>query len=111
VEHPICTALLRGWVTDDRGRRLHWPVDRYREEGIRKSRWFVDGVIKYHRMLETYVNTLIDSGFALGGCWNRSGARIPVRKARSGGGEPQAAISADSGEKMKSWECVSVRLD
>ncbi len=66
VEHPICTALLRGWVTDDRGRRLHWPVDRYREEGIRKSRWFVDGVIKYHRMLETYVNTLIDSGFALG---------------------------------------------
>lgn len=66
VEHPICTALLRGWARDDRGNRLHWPVDRYREEGVRTSRWFVDGVVKYHRTVETYVNTLIDAGFAVG---------------------------------------------
>jgi len=66
VEHPICTALLRGWTVDDRGNRLFWPVDRYREEGVRESRWFVDGVVKYHRTVETYVNTLIDSGFRIG---------------------------------------------
>jgi SAM-dependent methyltransferase len=65
VEHPICTSLLQGWERDASGRRRHWPVDRYREEGLRVSRWFVDGVIKYHRTVETYVNTLIDAGFSI----------------------------------------------
>ena len=37
----------------------------YREEGRRESTWFVDGVVKYHRTVETYVNTVIDSGLVL----------------------------------------------
>lgn len=65
IEHPLCTAALRGWVTDAAGVRLHWPLDRYRDEGPRRSRWFVDNVLKYHRTLETYMNTLIDQGFAI----------------------------------------------
>lgn len=65
VEHPICTSLLQGWELAPDGRRRHWPVDHYREEGLRVSRWFVDGVIKYHRTVETYVNTLIDAGFSI----------------------------------------------
>jgi len=65
VEHPLCTAYPAGWVRDEEGRRRYWPVDHYGEEGKRDTRWFVDGVIKYHRTVETYVNTLIRSGFLL----------------------------------------------
>jgi SAM-dependent methyltransferase len=65
VEHPLCTAYPAGWVRDNEGHRRYWPVDHYREEGKRDTRWFVDGVIKYHRTVETYVNTLIRSGFLL----------------------------------------------
>ncbi|HUY37467.1 MAG TPA: class I SAM-dependent methyltransferase [Candidatus Binataceae bacterium] len=68
VEHPIITANpanLEGWCLDAAGARRHWAVDNYRDEGVRHTRWFVDDVIKYHRTMETYLNTLIDSGFAI----------------------------------------------
>lgn len=65
VEHPICTAYPAGWVRDADGHKRYWPVDQYREEGRRDTRWFVDGVVKYHRTVETYVNTLIRAGFVL----------------------------------------------
>jgi ubiquinone/menaquinone biosynthesis C-methylase UbiE len=63
VEHPICTSMLKGWYTSDK--ENHWPVDDYKKETMRISHWFVDGVIKYHRTIETYVNELIDSGFSI----------------------------------------------
>jgi SAM-dependent methyltransferase len=66
VEHPIFTAHgTADWHTDAAGGRLHWPVDRYRDEGERRTRWFVDGVVKYHRTVETYVNGLLDAGLVL----------------------------------------------
>jgi SAM-dependent methyltransferase len=66
VEHPICTALpQQQWVRDPAGRPLYWPVDDYHREGKRETRWFVDGVIKYHRTVETYVMGLLSVGFAL----------------------------------------------
>ena len=66
VEHPICTAVARQrWVRDDDGKALHWPVDGYRDEGPRQTKWFVDGVVKYHRTVETYVTGLLDAGFTL----------------------------------------------
>lgn len=65
VEHPVVTASPSGWVSDAAGRRLHWPVDNYGDEGNRSVRWFVDGVIKYHRTVATYLNTLIETGYAI----------------------------------------------
>jgi SAM-dependent methyltransferase len=68
VEHPILTANpanLEGWCRDAAGAKRHWALDNYRDEGVRSTRWFVDGVIKYHRTIETYLNTLIDSGLAI----------------------------------------------
>ena len=65
VEHPICTSLLKGWCSADDGTKRHWPVDDYKEETLRVSRWFVDGVIKYHRTIETYINEVIDAGFSI----------------------------------------------
>jgi SAM-dependent methyltransferase len=66
VEHPMCTALpQQAWVRDADGRPLHWPVDDYRAEGPRRTRWFIDDVVKYHRTVETYVNGLLAAGFSL----------------------------------------------
>jgi SAM-dependent methyltransferase len=66
VEHPIFTAQGGGgWITGPNGEKLHWPVDRYRDEGKRETSWIVDGVEKYHRTTETYVNGLIDAGLRL----------------------------------------------
>ena len=65
VEHPICTSLLKGWCSSNDEPKRHWPVDDYKKETMRVSRWFVDGVIKYHRTLETYINELIDAGFSI----------------------------------------------
>ena len=65
VEHPICTSLLNGWCGSDKGTKSHWPVDNYKEESMRISNWFVDGVIKYHRTIETYINEFIDAGFVV----------------------------------------------
>src|SRR5271165_2649770 len=66
VEHPVFTAHgSSDWHRSADGVALHWPVDRYRDEGERRTRWFVDGVVKYHRTVETYVNALLDSGLNL----------------------------------------------
>lgn len=65
VEHPICTADPSGWVQGSGGQALHWPVDRYSDESARITRWLVDGVVKHHRTVATYVNTLLQAGFRL----------------------------------------------
>ncbi len=66
VEHPVCTALgTFEWVPSADHPDARWTLGRYRDEGLRHTKWFVDDVIKYHRTVETYVNTLLDAGFAL----------------------------------------------
>jgi SAM-dependent methyltransferase len=66
VEHPMCTAMgVYEWHRDATGAELHWPVDRYGEEGRRDTRWFVDGVVKHHRTVASYVNGLVDAGLNL----------------------------------------------
>ncbi len=65
VEHPICTSMLKGWCNSDGTPKKHWPVDDYKKETKRVSSWFIDGVIKYHRTIETYINELVDSGFSI----------------------------------------------
>jgi ubiquinone/menaquinone biosynthesis C-methylase UbiE len=66
VEHPICTSMAQQkWILDDSGAPLFWPVDQYRNEGARNTRWFDENVIKYHRTMETYVNELLQAGFRL----------------------------------------------
>ena len=66
VEHPIYTANGTGaWNVAPDGSLKDWPVDRYRNEGERRRHWFVDDVLRYHRTVETYVNTLLDAGLTL----------------------------------------------
>lgn len=66
VEHPIFTASgTTDWHRDPDGNPLHWPVDRYRDEGERRTSWIVNGVLKFHRTVETYVNGLLQAGLTL----------------------------------------------
>jgi ubiquinone/menaquinone biosynthesis C-methylase UbiE len=66
VEHPIFTALVaQDWCYGPKGDRLHWPIDDYQEEGPRHTQWMADNVVKYHRTIANYINTLINSDFRI----------------------------------------------
>ncbi|MFE5323779.1 class I SAM-dependent methyltransferase [Paenibacillus sp. NPDC056579] len=66
VEHPIFTSReQQDWAIDDQGNRLYWPVDGYQDEGLRKTSFLTDNVVKYHRTISTYMNDLIGAGFAI----------------------------------------------
>jgi len=68
VEHPIFTAQgLQDWYYDQHGRRMHWPVDQYANQGIRKANFLGEEVVKYHKTLTTYIDSLIKSAFELTG--------------------------------------------
>lgn len=66
VEHPVFTAYgSQDWYYDTNGNILHWPVDRYFNEGLRKANFLGEEVIKYHKTLTTYINSLIKAGFEI----------------------------------------------
>lgn len=66
VEHPIFTAQgPQDWAYDEAGLPLHWPVDRYFDEGRREAIFLGEPVVKYHRTLTTYVDALLTAGFSI----------------------------------------------
>ena len=66
VEHPIFTAAgPQDWYYGPDGTPLHFPVDRYFEEGRRTARFLGEDVVKYHRTLTTYLDGLLTGGFEL----------------------------------------------
>lgn len=68
VEHPIFTAYgSEDWYYDAHGNIAHWPVDRYFTEGKRNTLFLGEQVVKYHKTLTTYLNTLLTSGFTITG--------------------------------------------
>ena len=66
-ENPLCTSHSDGdrWTRDENGNKLYLTLYSYGVEGERKTKWFVDGVEKYHRMFSTIINTLIEAGFTV----------------------------------------------
>ena len=65
VEHPICTAPTNpGFVTDDTGTTT-WPVDGYLREGPRTTNWLAPDVVKQHRTITSYVQSLLRARFTL----------------------------------------------
>ena len=66
VEHPVFTANgPQDWYYDEKGKVLHFPVDNYYYEGKRIAVFLGEKVIKYHRTLTTYLNTLLTNGFII----------------------------------------------
>jgi SAM-dependent methyltransferase len=62
TEHPIYAARStdEGWVAG-----AGWAIDDYAVEGGREREWFVTGVRRYHRMLSTLLNGLMDAGLRI----------------------------------------------
>lgn len=66
AEHPVFTAEgSQDWFYDEHGNILHFPVDNYFIEGERKAIFLGEEVIKYHKTLTTYLNSLLNNGFEL----------------------------------------------
>ncbi len=66
VEHPVFTAYgSQDWYYDADGNILHFPVDNYFLEGRREAVFLGERVTKYHRILTTYLDTLLENGFTL----------------------------------------------
>lgn len=66
VEHPVFTAKgPQAWVKDEAGNKLHWPVDDYFLEGKRNTFFLGEPVVKYHKTLTTYLNSLLKAGFTI----------------------------------------------
>lgn len=65
IEHPIVTCNPNSWVADEGGEIDHWALDNYRVEGPRPARWIIDGVVVYHRTLETLLQVLLSRGMRL----------------------------------------------
>lgn len=66
IEHPVFTAEgSQKWIMDENSKVSHWPVDNYFFEGQRNAEFLGEKVIKYHKTLTTYINTLLEKGFQL----------------------------------------------
>ncbi len=66
VEHPIFTAEgSQDWYYGQNGEILHFPVDHYFQEGKREAVFLGEKVVKYHRTLAAYLETLMKKGFQL----------------------------------------------
>mgnify|MGYP005778352539 FL=1 len=66
TEHPVFTAYgTQDWYYAPDGSILHFPVDRYFEEGPREAVFLGETVTKYHRTLTTCLETLLQNGFVL----------------------------------------------
>lgn len=66
VEHPVFTSYgTQDWIYGEEGEILHFPVDNYYYEGRRQAVFLGEQVVKYHRTLTTYLNTLLQNGLEL----------------------------------------------
>ena len=66
AEHPIFTAYgTQDWYYDADGKILHFPVDNYFYEGKRTAHFLGEEVVKYHKTLTTYLDSLLTNGFEI----------------------------------------------
>ena len=67
-EHPVITATIDGKGHFNKslsGKKLSYVFSDYGIPGERVTRWFVDGVVKYHRRISDIFNALISAGFVI----------------------------------------------
>ena len=66
-ENPLTTAPSADeiWTRDETGKALYYNLSEYSVSGKRTIRWFVDGVVKYHRTFSDIVNALAGAGFVI----------------------------------------------
>lgn len=94
IEHPFLTApTCPGFIqttntktgagsNNGGGKVDQWTVDSYFSEGVRSVDWIVDGVIKQHRTLTSYFESMREAGFEVEkmdewGATNQAGRKHP----------------------------------
>lgn len=66
TEHPIFTAQgSEDWYYNENGQIKHFPIDNYFYEGKRNTNFLGEKVIKYHRTITTFVQTLLQNNFII----------------------------------------------
>jgi ubiquinone/menaquinone biosynthesis C-methylase UbiE len=68
IAHPCFAAPVYGWVKDEEGRKLHWRIDRYFDEGLEEQDYPLGAekpVFLFHRTLTTYFRALRDADFSI----------------------------------------------
>jgi SAM-dependent methyltransferase len=58
-----CAA--QGWVRDEEGQRLHFPVDRYLDEFSFELEWQGIRILNWHRSLAAYMSAFLEAGLQL----------------------------------------------
>ena len=61
----VTAGAPTGWIRDQDGRRLHYPVDRYLEEFGYWDEWSGIRIENWHRPLSAYMRAFLDSGLHL----------------------------------------------
>jgi SAM-dependent methyltransferase len=61
----ISACCDRGWVKDDSGKDLHFPVDNYLGEFPLWLEWSGVRIVNWHRPLEAYMTAFLESGLTL----------------------------------------------
>ena len=63
--NSFITSCMRGWIRDDEGRHLHYPVDRYLEEFPEWVAWSGIRIENWHRPFASYMKELLRLGLTL----------------------------------------------
>lgn len=63
VQHPILTSSIKS--AESNNEKSNWVVDHYFKNGKRIEPWIGENVVKYHRTIEDYFNSLQKAGFII----------------------------------------------
>ena len=63
--NSFITSCPSGWIKDEDGRRLHYPVDRYLDEFPEWVEWANIRIQNWHRPLSAYMAELLSLGLTL----------------------------------------------
>jgi|SRR5579885_1752924 len=61
----FATTTGTGWVQDEKGSKLYFPIDHYIDERAMEVSWSGIKVINYHRPLSAYMTAFLKSGLIL----------------------------------------------
>jgi SAM-dependent methyltransferase len=82
-EHPIMTATIDGqfcWNKNQNGEEVSFTFSNYNQPGIRKSHWFIDDVITYHRTTGEIVTTLANKFFFIEALYETAPKQFALEK-------------------------------
>jgi SAM-dependent methyltransferase len=94
--NSFITSCPQGWIRDQQGHYLHYPVDRYLEEFSELVEWSGIRIENWHRPLSAYVRELLAQGLTL--------TFFDEPQPRSGDGDRQARYRRAPWFMVMEWQ-------